>query len=148
VRLFVFLTLLLSACGSGTSATIGPGPVSADSIRLVLGGDVYLTGDQVGDGKLVNLRRVSPPAASVDVIHLQLTKESGPSDPAFVLTVDNFFARPFGFQGFTELSTNLFISRESCSVMPGVSDVEQVPDSTTAFIFQDVQFRAPGSFCE
>lgn len=145
----VVLTLLsLPACGSGTSATTAPGPASADSIRLVVGADVYVTGDQGTDGVLANLRRISSPPAPVDVIHLQLAKESSPTGPVLVLTVDNFFAGSFGFQGVTETMPNVFLVRDTCSVMPGVSDVEQLKDSTTAFIFQMVQFRPLGTFCQ
>ena len=58
----VVLTLFsLSACG-GRPPLSASGAVDDDSIRLVVGDDVYVTGDRVVGDALANLRRVSPPA--------------------------------------------------------------------------------------
>lgn len=130
----------LTSCGSGS---MPPSPAATDGIRLVLGDDVYVTGDQAA-GVLTNLRKVPPPTTPTDVIHLQLAKQTFPSGPAFILTVDNFFTSSFVFHALIEYSPTPSQLTPSCTypVSPNIGDVELWPDSITALTFQDVAFRA------
>jgi hypothetical protein len=135
-------SLLLAACGSGTPSPMPMSSANADAIRVALGDDVYVTGDQSAGG-LANLRRVPVPMTPSEVIHLQLVKQALSSGPAFVLTVDNFFAMTFSYQALVQFSAtpNVLMTSDTCSVMPRISDVELWPDPITSITFQDVVFR-------
>jgi hypothetical protein len=131
----------LAACDSGGS--MPPSSAATDGIRLVLGDDVYVTGDQAG-GALSSLHKVSPPATPADVIHLQLAKDTFATGPAFILTVDNFFTSPFVFHALIEYSSAPNQLKPSCTypVSPSISDVALWSDPITALTFQDVEFTA------
>src|SRR5579863_7791073 len=120
----------VSACGSPSGGLM----VTAGSVRLVPGDDIYITGD-VSNDALVNLREVSAPAAPVNVVHLAFSQMTIGGGPATTLDVDNSFTRQLLFHAAISVTTSSpAMNTDTCPVLPAVTDVELWSQTIAAIV--------------